>query len=307
MPVIQISRIQVRRGPKDTLPEELSDGEIMMTTDTGEVFIGAPNLEKIGYRGGSIFPYKNVRLITEFDIVHTLHDHVVTTGPLLRITSPERTDDSKVFTFKFDGDSNDPAFDPQLVTMAWSGTGDIPGDLRGRVISEVKVFTPLNGLLTVDRDCISIVHNSGVTPNSSIIVNYDETNHPQVSSYDPAQIFQVRFLNLDTIFRFPLDESDSFVMNYSLTADAVVDNLRVRRTGTLHIAADEYSVAVVDQGVDLNQSPGNYMRLVWSGHTEDIDVDGTPVKHVVLTCTNIGLYPITITFSGTRWSHAEEE
>lgn len=39
-----ISKIQMKRGPKDSLPEQLSEGEFGYATDTGELFIGAPKL-----------------------------------------------------------------------------------------------------------------------------------------------------------------------------------------------------------------------------------------------------------------------
>ncbi|MNR88482.1 hypothetical protein D3C72_194200 [compost metagenome] len=304
MPVTQISRIQVRRGPKDNIPQALAEGEMAMTTDTGEVFIGAPNLPKIAHRGGSIFPYQNIRLITEFDLVHTLHDHVVTTGPLMRVTAPTRTDDSKTFSFMYLGAPEDILPGQRTIELGYDGVAPIPGDLRGRIVSKATLIRGSDGnSQTVPYIAFNVVHKNGPsTPNSFITVDLDAAG---LASLHLADRFLITFLNLDTIAEFPLAESDSFVMDYSMTSDTMVNGLKVRRTGTLHIVADDYSVAIVDFGVDLNQDPTgtNFMRIVWSGHIEDRS--GSP--WVILTCTNASYYPVSITFAGSRWAHSSEE
>lgn len=302
MPVTQISRIQVKRGPRDNLPQALAEGEIAMTTDTGEVFIGAPNLQKINFRGGSIFPYQNVRLITEFDLVHSMHDHIVTTGPLMRVTSPSRTDDTNTFTFAFTGDPEDLPTG-RVIPLGWSGEGPQPGDLRGRILSKAVLIRGTDGnSQTFSYKGITVRHKAGqFTPNSTITIDLDDSGLP---AFNLADKFVITFLNLDEIARFPLSESNSFVMDYSMTSDEMINELKVRRTGTLHIACDEYSVGIMDMGVDLNQdtTTDNFMRIVWSGHIETIE----GVQWVVLTCTNVSFYPVSITFAGSRWAHNEE-
>lgn len=61
------SKIRIRRGLKTDLPD-LSNAEFGFTTDTGEVFIGAPDLPSLQDKGRSEpdeqFPYKNVQIIT---------------------------------------------------------------------------------------------------------------------------------------------------------------------------------------------------------------------------------------------------
>ncbi|NJO62671.1 MAG: hypothetical protein HC836_31905, partial [Richelia sp. RM2_1_2] len=67
MPVVQISRIQHRRGLSIDLPNpSLAEGEIGMTIDTGEMFIGAPNFPPIVNR--TTYPYQNLRILTEFSV-----------------------------------------------------------------------------------------------------------------------------------------------------------------------------------------------------------------------------------------------
>jgi len=302
MPVTQISRIQVRRGAKDNLPQALAEGEIAMTTDTGEVFIGAPNLQRINYRGGSIFPYQNVRLITEFDLIHTMHDHVVTTGPLTRITATQRADDTNSYRFAYMGDpDNFPG--GRVIPLSWSGNGPEPGDLRGRVMSKATLIRGVDGnSQAVPYKGITVKHKaSQFTPNSTILVDLDDLG---LAGFNMADEYIVTFLNLDEVVRYPLAQSNSFVMDYSLKSDEMINNLHVRRTGTLHITADQYSVAIMDLGVDLNQDTNtdNFMRIVWSGHIETIGVE----DWVVLTCTNVSYYPVSITFAGSRWAHNEE-
>lgn len=66
MAVYQISRIQHRRGTSGELPDALADGEIGMTTDTGEVFYGAPNHPAVS--GRKSYPYQNIKILTELDV-----------------------------------------------------------------------------------------------------------------------------------------------------------------------------------------------------------------------------------------------
>lgn len=74
MPVVQISRIQHRRGLSTDLPQpNLAEGELGFTLDTGELFVGAPNFPPIVGRGN--YPYQNLRILTEFslrDLLSTL-------------------------------------------------------------------------------------------------------------------------------------------------------------------------------------------------------------------------------------------
>lgn len=70
MPITQVSRIMHRRGLSTELPQALNEGEIGLTTDTGQVFIGSPNFAPIINR--TDFPFQNIELLTEFSIANLL-------------------------------------------------------------------------------------------------------------------------------------------------------------------------------------------------------------------------------------------
>lgn len=87
MAVTQISRMQVRAGEAKDLPDNLAEGEIGMTIDDGGVFIGAPRYGPIQYRGATaenpgIFPYRNIKILTEFDTQYTITGDAYYHGPL---------------------------------------------------------------------------------------------------------------------------------------------------------------------------------------------------------------------------------
>ena len=94
MAVVQISRIQHRRGTSAELPDQLAEGEIGFTTDTGEVFIGTKaegNLttgasSKVS--GRETYPYENIKILTEFDVQYTLTGDVYYHGPLKKHVMP---------------------------------------------------------------------------------------------------------------------------------------------------------------------------------------------------------------------------
>jgi len=110
MSVIQISRVQHRRGTSGELPDALADGEIGMTTDTGEVFIGAPNNPKV--QGRHSYPYQNIKILTELDVQYGVRGDVYYHGALESAVSlansewipliglfPSNTRDFAVFDF----------------------------------------------------------------------------------------------------------------------------------------------------------------------------------------------------------------
>ena len=73
------AKIKIRRGLKADLPD-LDKAEFGFTTDTGEVFIGAPELPSLQNKGRSEpneqFPYKNVQLITAQQVLADIQPYV---------------------------------------------------------------------------------------------------------------------------------------------------------------------------------------------------------------------------------------
>lgn len=64
--ITQVALMQIRRGRLDELPYALEEGEFGLATDTLDLFIGAPNSDKIKHRiNEKVFPYGNLRVLTE--------------------------------------------------------------------------------------------------------------------------------------------------------------------------------------------------------------------------------------------------
>lgn len=92
MPINLFSKIKIRRGLAQDLPD-LSESELGFATDTGQVFIGAPEFPPLEDKGrGEIdeeFPYKNIELLTNspsvtLDLKYTYDGNTgvnVQTGP----------------------------------------------------------------------------------------------------------------------------------------------------------------------------------------------------------------------------------
>jgi len=66
--IVQISQIKHRRGLRDDLPNpSLEEGELGLALDTGELFVGTPNLPVAAFRAtNNIFPYANTQILTEW-------------------------------------------------------------------------------------------------------------------------------------------------------------------------------------------------------------------------------------------------
>lgn len=86
MAVYQISRITHRKGTSGELPDALADGEIGMTTDTGEVFYGAPNHPAVA--GRKSYPYQNIKILTELDVQRGIKGDVYYHGALAGAKCP---------------------------------------------------------------------------------------------------------------------------------------------------------------------------------------------------------------------------
>ena len=107
MSVKQISKITLKEGNKADLPDSLDEAELCFTSDTGEIFIGAPNFGPVQYRSSSytgndgqgISPYRNIKMLTEFDVTQTVTGDYFTQGPLVNTVVPISNVPSSVYTF----------------------------------------------------------------------------------------------------------------------------------------------------------------------------------------------------------------
>lgn len=104
MAIKSISQIIIKKGSINYLPDSLAEGEMCFTTDTGEIFIGAPNFGPVQYRtsqtgGNNTLPYRNIKLLTEFDAVKSITGDVYFQGPLLNVQFPITEDAVDLYTF----------------------------------------------------------------------------------------------------------------------------------------------------------------------------------------------------------------
>lgn len=63
MPIIEIAEIRIRVGLRNDLPDSLAEGELALTVDTGEMFVGMPHFPPVN---SGTWPFKNAQLLTEF-------------------------------------------------------------------------------------------------------------------------------------------------------------------------------------------------------------------------------------------------
>lgn len=100
MPVIQISEVITRMGTSGELPDALVQGQMGFTTDTGEVFIGAADLEKVS--GRKSYPYENIKILTEFDVQYNITGDVYYHGPIKTMNVPSSGGEMVFGLFKYD-------------------------------------------------------------------------------------------------------------------------------------------------------------------------------------------------------------
>jgi hypothetical protein len=296
MAVIQISRIQHRRGLRSELPEALGEGEFGLATDTGEVFMGAPNLDKIQHRklGGSrvegIFPYTNIRLLTEFDVSYTLTGAVYTQGPLLRATLPTRmTSTGATVASKTVGVEDPKNSDVKTLTL-----NNILGSRQdGAVVMAIAVnpSTAKERLLEAQRGRVS---------GANVVLDLSNTD----VTINNGDVVRISYLGAQDMFEFLLEDADSGVIDYSAIADtdpvaSGEANPKSRRTGTLRIIADMQDAAVQDTFVQLHPETSGVF-LAWGARVVASEDGNT--HRVVITCVNAGEQALKVTFSGKRWS-----
>lgn len=146
MAVIQISRVVHRRGSSGELPDALADGEIGMTTDTGEVFYGAPNHPSV--QGRNSYPYQNIKIITELDVQYGVKGDVYYHGALATAYCPTTNTKSSVIPLFKHGQREFATYDFSL--SANNGATKVIGTLSVCV----HPTEPNNSVMTVDPKAV---------------------------------------------------------------------------------------------------------------------------------------------------------
>lgn len=169
MAVKQISRIQHRTGLSSELPTKLAQAELGYTHDTGEVFIGAGDNPRVA--GRETYPYQNIKILTEFDVVKEITGDVYQNGPLTTMTVPDAGYSMKIIDVNPNVTATCGIFEYNLITSQWSITGSFTVQYH-----KVAGFSFQSGVVT------SVGSTSGVTVTPSydndqkaILVNVNAT------------------------------------------------------------------------------------------------------------------------------------
>lgn len=161
MPTLFAAKITIRRGLKADLPD-LSKAELGFTTDTGEVFIGAPDLPSLVNKGrgesNELFPYKNVQLITAENNLSGVQPYTYkSNSTTVAQTGPSPTQPvSRSYQNKFDDHLN---LDDFI---------DNPSDVSPAITRALQQNNTINKTLRISARTYTINTPFQITPNSHI-------------------------------------------------------------------------------------------------------------------------------------------
>lgn len=291
MAIVQITKIQHRGGTRDNLPESLSDREIGISVDSGEIFVGAPNLNKIQYRrpGNAtpegIYPYSNIKILTEFDMSYTLTDKIYHNGPLLSGVATNSVELTNTFFY-----TDTLPLLPGTVYVKFENV--FSNDQSGAKIKEISVKRLGDPSFNIFDSSFAYIDGRDV------ILNVVDANLTDLASTDE---FQLTYFEANYLYEFLLGDTDAMIIDYSASAEDAWPSVgytpkKPRRVGTLKIVADPDGVAVKDDYVELNPVPDS-MPLFFSGR-----IEGSPGNEkVVITTVNTSAQKINITLNGRRW------
>lgn len=159
MAVVQITRIQNRRGTSKEIPDHLEDGEFGVTTDTGEVFVGAPNLPQLQNR--RTYPYQNIKVLTEFDVQRSITGDVYYHGPLVAARCVSNGVDTSVLPLFTNGSREFATYDFSLK----SNDGNIK--LMGIMTVCVNTTTPEQSVVNLTPGAMCSMNWPGDIPTSA--------------------------------------------------------------------------------------------------------------------------------------------
>lgn len=301
MAVVQISRIQHRRGNRSELPESLAEGEIGYAKDTGEIFIGAPNLDKVQFRkvgaarADGIFPYANIRLLTEFDVSYTMTDKIYTQGPLLRGVVESKKVLMGATTPYQVRNTDEINVEAGQITLL----GILDSSQTGAVISDIRVAH--NPAMTYDTTPL-LKPGTAFISKRDVVINYAANG--LLGIYPGDRVWVTYFANVD-FFEYVLEDTDVCIMDYCAVPGNLLPaegNPSIKRAGTIHVMADAQGASVRDQGVDLNSDVPGEINLYWNARVAPIAGSQPPQNKVIITCSNALGQNMNVTFCGRRWS-----
>lgn len=217
MAVVQISRIQVRRGQANQgsgVPQ-LASGELGWAVDTRELYIGNGSVSEGAPAVG------NTKVLTEHDNLFTLVDtyayrandsYIVTgastTSPVYR-TLQQRLDDIvsvRAFNAKGDGTTNDTvalqrAIDQLYLNTATKGSSQSRVELRipaGTYVVNDTIYIPPYATLVGDGSDKTIIRSSSANPIFQTVNDLSTPGSPAIPATDSA-INQARHINIKGI------------------------------------------------------------------------------------------------------------
>lgn len=174
MAVVQISKIQHRRGRQIDLPTRLDEAEFGFATDTGELFIGASNLSSI--RGRNTYPFENLKVLTELDMHRTITGDVYYHGPIVSAVAQPFVGRQNMFGLFREGETEFCNYDFSLK----STTSNL------RIVGMVTVI--------VDTTNINNPTSVRVIPGSVNVIGMSLASLPFQDSFS-TQEFQLRNIN----------------------------------------------------------------------------------------------------------------
>jgi len=207
MAVVQISRIQVRRGQKNIgsgLPQ-LASGELGWAIDTRELYIGNGSVAEGSPAVG------NTKILTEFDDIFSLADSYTYSTPVER-TLQDRLDDRvsvRAFGATGDGSTDDTAALQRAIDQTYLNAGDLsetsrvimhlePGIYR---ITDTIFLPPYVTLKGAGKDKTVIRSTSAdpifYTTNSTVADGDDRTDDSASSSLNQARNILIEGMTLE--------------------------------------------------------------------------------------------------------------
>ena len=267
-----LSKIQIRRGLDSDLPI-LDEGELALSKDIGAVYIGAPNCTSLQYRApgvtspSGIFPYTNLKILTEKDVQRDISNDVYFYGPL----------DNYIIT---NNNGN--------VSGTYSGSGPLSG---------IYTFTNFFSFSTTNMTILEVTSNgTHVSSNAysysghNLIINSANLVNPIPS----GATIVVYYVFPVQIFSEAISSNNTFIYDYSLVAQGTPSEASaMRRIGLLTIVTDGTIYNIND---DFNE-----MNVTFPGQTNVIFGCTISGGNLIISALNNSSYSQKLWINGRQW------